>query len=433
MTMIRHEARLFGLDLSGLGQDFQQAWQGMARWPLVAWLRPAARIDCLRPDGTTVACQGLRPLPRTHSAGKAPFVAVELPEDIVLRHQVRLPQLPAADRDAALALEAQRLSPFPASDTVWCVWQRGGAQNTADASQPAWQMAITSRALVQSHWDRVRPAVAERLASPDAWPEIWIPRGDGAYESLAGFGESARQRAQAVGARVNMGILVLVLACLGALAVTPTAQLRLRAIDAAGRFEQVQSQAQPLLQQREAFVKAEGQLQNLVESMGTPVSVLQVLDAVTRALPDDTTLQTFQLTHSDAPARIPKVSITGQAPNAAALMQQLGNLPGFKEVRAPSPAVKPLGAVKESFTIEFVVDTAVFAPPAAQTQASAPMPAPAASAPSAAASAPQAAASGAAPAVAVPASSPASAPQNAASAAVPASAASTPRAPSAKP
>ena len=431
MTMIRHEARLFGLDLSGLGQDFQQAWQGMARWPLVAWLRPAARIDCLRPDGTTVACQGLRLLPRTHSAGKAPFVAVELPEDIVLRHQVRLPQLPAADRDAALALEAQRLSPFPATDTVWCVWLREGAQNTADASQPAWQMAITSRALVQSHWDRVRPAIAARLSSPDAWPEIWIPRGDGAYESLAGFGESARQRAQAVGARVNISILLLVLALLGGLAVTPTAQLRLRAIDAAGRFEQVQSQAQPLLQQREAFVKAESQLQNLVESMGAPVSVLQVLDAVTRALPDDTTLQTFQLTHSDAPARTPKVSITGQAPNAAALMQQLGNLPGFKEVRAPSPAVKPLGAVKESFTIEFVVDTAVFEPGTAQTQA----PAVAASAPATAASAPQAAASGAAPAGAVPASSPASAPQSAASAtaAMSASAASTARAPSAKP
>lgn len=421
MTLLRHEARLFGLDLSGLGQDLQQAWQAMARWPVVTWLRPAARVDCLQPGGRVRPCVGQRPLPQGAKAGAARFVAVELPEDIVLRHDVRLPQLPAADRAAALALEAQRLSPFPPADLAWCAWLPDAPK--AGGTPPTWQLALTSRALVQAHCDSLRPALAARPgAAPAAQPEAWVPRGDGSYEALPGFGEAARHRSQALGLRANLGVLALALVLLAALAVTPTAQLRLRAIDAVGQYDQIQAQAQPLLQQREAFVKAEGQVQSLVDTMGAPVSVLQVLDAVTRALPDDTTLQTFQLTHSDAPARVPKVSITGQAPNAAALMQQLGNLPGFKEVKAPSPAVKPLGAVKESFTIEFVVDVAVFAPApaaAAAPAASAPAPAPA-QAPAAAASVPASAASAPAPAAAPAApvaSAPASAPRPAASAA----------------
>jgi general secretion pathway protein L len=53
-----------------------------------------------------------------------------------------------------------------------------------------------------------------------------------------------------------------------------------------------------------------------------------------------------------------KVSITGQTANASALMKKLGGQPGLRDVRAPAPATKPLGATRESFTIEFTMDPA---------------------------------------------------------------------------
>jgi general secretion pathway protein L len=37
-------------------------------------------------------------------------------------------------------------------------------------------------------------------------------------------------------------------------------------------------------------------------------------------------------------------------------MKQLDATPGFRDVRAPAPATKPLGALRESFTIEFNID-----------------------------------------------------------------------------
>jgi general secretion pathway protein L len=73
------------------------------------------------------------------------------------------------------------------------------------------------------------------------------------------------------------------------------------------------------------------------------------LQLVTDALNDDASLLSLQIQGN-------KVNITGQAQNASLLMKQLDATPGFRDVRAPAPATKPLGAVRESFTIEFNID-----------------------------------------------------------------------------
>ena len=159
----------------------------------------------------------------------------------------------------------------------------------------------------------------------------------------------------------------LTLALAGGLAVTPTLQLRARALEAVQQHTSLQQQVAPQLLQREAMVKSVDLLASLQALAGQPVSTLRVIDLVTRAMPDDASLLTFQLLASDPAAKGPKVIMTGQATNAAALMQQLSNQPGIREVKAPSAAVKPLGAIKESFSIEFVVDFAALPATAAAT------------------------------------------------------------------
>jgi len=90
-----------------------------------------------------------------------------------------------------------------------------------------------------------------------------------------------------------------------------------------------------------------------------------VLQLITEALGDDTSLLSLQVQGH-------KVSLTGQTVNASALMKKLDSLPGLREVRAPAPATKPLGATRESFTIDFTMDPAQWptVSPEALTQAS---------------------------------------------------------------
>jgi general secretion pathway protein L len=109
--------------------------------------------------------------------------------------------------------------------------------------------------------------------------------------------------------------------------------------------------ATPVIAQRESLVRMSEQLTNLALLSRKSAPPLQTLKLITEALPDDTSLLSLQLQGQ-------KVSISGQTGNAAALMKQLGSTPGLRDVKAPTPATKPLGAPRESFTIEFTLDPA---------------------------------------------------------------------------
>ena len=82
---------------------------------------------------------------------------------------------------------------------------------------------------------------------------------------------------------------------------------------------------------------------------------LKVMDLLTQALPDDTSLLGLQVQGL-------KVTMNGQTTNAAALMQHLSAQPGIREVRAPSAATRPLGVSKDSFSLEFTLDPKMLSP-----------------------------------------------------------------------
>jgi general secretion pathway protein L len=149
--------------------------------------------------------------------------------------------------------------------------------------------------------------------------------------------------------RVSALLVTVVIALLAAMAATPTLQLYLRARQAQTAMAALQVKAAPVLKQREALVHATDQLANLAEIMGKPVPPLRALQLVTDALPDDSSLLSLQV-------QFLKVSMSGQTADATALMKQLGSTPGLRNVTAPTPATKPLGAPRESFSIEFVLD-----------------------------------------------------------------------------
>lgn len=351
MAALNTDARLFGLDLNGLAAQWLQAMRAMGHWPVCRWLKPKVVVRAIMPHGEARSfLWSKKPLSLCDQhTGASSFDSLVLPEDVVLRHRFTLPPLPPSEAQAALALAVQSLSPFPPEHTLW-------AAHPATADGTAHDVVLTSRPLVQAHVDAMRPHIQSQDAR--AQPEVWAESPHAAPFVLPGFGEARRERRLRRGFRLNVALCVIALGLALGAAVTPTLQLRLRALDAQAQYANLQQAVAPALALRESHTKAEEQLQALAEVAGQPVSAIQVLDLVTRALPDDASLLSFALNATESPAKPAKVVLTGNAVNAAALMQKLGTQPGLRDIRALAPATKPLGADKESFTIEVTLDLA---------------------------------------------------------------------------
>lgn len=319
----------------------------MARWPIFSWLWPKLPVRLLLPEGKLAVSGDLNSPPVYDAAGarSAHFEALVLPESLLLRRPLVLPKLESTELRSALSLEAQSLSPFAADDLTW-TYEIGPHDNGSEQIS----LILCSHKLIARELGLARP----ELKTPA--PEIWVPRLHGpGFVMLGGFGEARRQRLGAIWRGVGVALALLVFALLASLAMTPTIKLHLLSRQAAQAMESLQRKAGPVIAQREILVRTSDQLATLASLVGRPLPPLQTLKLITDALPDDTSLFNLQVHGLN-------VSITGQTGNAAALMKQLGATPGLRDVKAPTPATKPLGAPRESFTIEFTLDPAQLKP-----------------------------------------------------------------------
>jgi general secretion pathway protein L len=297
-------------------------------------------VRLLLPEGQQVLCRNMETSLTADSAGAiaARFEAVLLPEDLILRRTMTLPKLESVDLLAALALEVQSLSPFGLDDTVWTHYIGQHDERACTV-----HLVLSARKLIVQY-------LASSYSGLNAQStEVWVCAvGSDGYRVMPGFGGAARQRHGTLWRWVSAFLLVVLLALMAALAVTPAVQFYLRSLQANHAMLLLQNKIGPVVAQREAFLRTSEQLDSLAKLVGKPVPVLQALDLVTRALPDDTSLLSFKLNGL-------KVSVSGLTGNSATLMKQLGATPGLKDVRAPSAAIKPLGAARESFSIEFML------------------------------------------------------------------------------
>ena len=262
-----------------------------------------------------------------------------MPEDLLLRRILDLPKLQTVDMEAALALSIQTLSPFAPDDVIWAY--ENPLRNSNILHIP---VVLASRKLITQHVTAVHRPLTAMI------PEVWVTRANGpGFMLLPGFGEARRQKQSKVWGWVSAILALMGLAVLMAIAVSPSIQLYLRSLQANHAMAALQQRAAPILAQRESLVKATEQLTSLVELNGKSIAPLQTLKLITDVLPDDTSLLSLQIQGL-------KVNVSGQTVNASALMKQLGVTPGLRDVKAPTPATKPLGAPRESFTIEFTLE-----------------------------------------------------------------------------
>lgn len=360
-------------DAGELWSFLVQPWRELQHLPLLVWLAPLPAVHVLHANGSEALWLGDRlQASDTKRREAAPFVAVEVPREEHLELPVKLPAMPAADRQDALALELRMASPFDAADQVWG-WREAAPRGT-DAPLTA---VLASRKAVQARLDGQRERFGRR--GP---PEAWAFDSLGRPVVLQGFGEAARQRQAARGRWLVWTLLLTALLLAAAAALTPTVQLKLRAMQAVRSMAALEQQLGPVLAQREALVKAQGQRDALGELMAERVEPLAVLDLVTQAVPDDTWVQRLQLQGA-------KLTLSGPTPNTAALMNRFSSLPQVRDVRSPVAATRAQSG-RENYTIELTLLPEALRPPGVATATNA------AAAPSAPAHAPVAPAAAAA-------------------------------------
>lgn len=351
MVTTNTDLRLFGLDLRKLGAELARPWQGVLDRPGLRWLTPLLPVRLIRPDRSEWIQRGDLLQPAAECTAKAraaaqSATAVELPEDSVLVRELVLPLLAEADLARAVALEVAAASPFLPDDTV-----HGFAVLSHQGQSQRVALALASRASVTRYLDEVMP-VADAVR-PQA--EVWVCLGlsasvPGPYITLAGFGEAQRLRRQRRGRTLRVGLVLLALFWLLPAFTASTVQLSHRVRQAEAQFATLSKKAAPAVAQRTELVTHLDGLKDLNEILQERVEPLRVIALMTETLPDDTWLQSLQMQGS-------KITLQGLTPSAAALMQKLSTEPLFKDVKAPSAAVRQPGAAKEAFNIEFSLDT----------------------------------------------------------------------------
>ena len=328
-----------------------QPWRELHRLPPLSWLQPELPVCLLQADGGRSLWVGDTRRSEASAAAceAARFLAVEVPADDTLECDLPLPPMPERDRAQAVALAVQLASPFDPAELVWG-WR----------ARPAGALALLcTRKAVQARLDAAAAASARAVA-----PEVWALDGRGQPVVLQGFGESARRqhglRGRRLGALLLLGLLVLAAAVL----LTPSLQLRQRALQAQQAYDQAQQRLAPVLAQREALTQLQAQQAALREQMAERVEPLAVLDLLTQAVPEDSFVQRLQVQGD-------RLTLSGQTPNTAALMNRLSAQPLLRDVRSPTAATRSMSAGRENFTLEMTLQPDALRPPAASASASA--------------------------------------------------------------
>lgn len=339
--------QLFGLDLRAMWRQYCAAWKTLGNsWLVTALARPIP-VRVLRQAGAVGRWLGASWDKSDRADLPATFEAIEVPEEFVLRKVLNLPGMAPDDTLQALEMEARSASPFPVADLTWA-WNEIGVQATG---QRAIEMLLASRRQIATCVQAQQP----RLRQPrEHIPEVWVFSSNGAPVVLPGWGEQRRRHALALQRRQAFGLIAMALVIVVGMAITPSLQLRARSLEAISALTALQQKTAPLVAQREGFMQSVQQLQAVRTLLHERVNTPKVLAALTQAMPDNTFVQGLQIQGM-------KVTVQGVTADAAVLMQTLGSVAGFKDVRAPAAATRRPGANSENFHIEIQLDPSVHA------------------------------------------------------------------------
>ena len=118
MAVNRDSFNFFGLDLASVFQNLREGWGEALTLPKLAWLRVEEVVRVLQPDGVSVLYRGRKPM-KAHDSKTANFLAIMMPEDVVLHRLLHLPRMSETDLLSALSIEVASVTPFGMEQTTW--------------------------------------------------------------------------------------------------------------------------------------------------------------------------------------------------------------------------------------------------------------------------------------------------------------------------
>lgn len=355
MPKLSAEAKLFGIDVQQIWLEVQLTLRQLGEALHLERYLPQSFARTQLPDARSAWLRGERWLSdhtedashlANHQVSSKPATSVLLlGEDAVLIRQLSFPKMPVQSLESALALEVQASSPFNEGETVWAYRQTREKTGVISTRQSV-TLVLTSRSLV-------RAAQVQADINDMAQVEVWAQVPAEAPILMRGFGEQARLRKEsrqnwwlALGGFVVAGLLAV-------LAISPTLQLRAKALDAHAQLLILAGRTQEQTVQRQQLMEIAAQLEAFENAHAQQVNPILVLKRLTESLPDGVAIQSLQLKgHS--------LTLQGVADDASVAVQRLGAEPGFHEVRFPSAVTRIPNVAKENFVLSAEVDPEVF-------------------------------------------------------------------------
>ena len=293
---------------------------GERYWLLRQRQRPLGQIDRAAPEAETSAA-----LARLVAAGhgRAPLT-VEIPQERILTKRIALPVLAQRDLDRVLHFEIARHFPFPAERVHFRHRIIARGSGAADRGTIEVEIAAVAREVV----DEICHALAQAGLRPSG---VRLAGGRGApplFLAIAGLGRGA-----ALLTRVERALLVSLAALALVAAASPVVYDRARLAAAEREIAALEPQAQAALDRRARQRRASASLSGPLRLAAARPPLVAVLDALTKAVPDGSWLQSLSLTGRE-------IVVDGLSPSAAAVALALENSHAFANIVFRSPITR---------------------------------------------------------------------------------------------
>lgn len=266
-------------------------------------------------------------------------IAILLPDDLVLTKCIELPLAAEPELESLARLEAEVNSPFAteATSSGWRILNRGEQQLTL-------LMAIASRYAINTHLSETQGHYRLQLAET----EVWADHG-GRLVQLSGFGEARRKAAYLSNLSRTVAKVALMVAGLTLIALWPAGMLAVKAHQLREMLADTELRAGTATAARNALIDTEDRLSAATDFYSDRLLYDRWLDRIASLTPDSAYLTNIRFDKN-------RLTIVGQASNAAALQTTLANVEGLSEVAAPTAFTRDRRTNKERYTLTMRIE-----------------------------------------------------------------------------
>lgn len=286
-----------------------------------------ATAECLSSEGDVVkrvALSGPDEIDKLTGlmGANARRLTIRVPEAWVLHKPVVLPAAALRNIQQVLTYELDRLTPFPSKDVYFDFVLNPGA---GGEGQIEVRLAVIQRFLIDKWIDGVLRVNLRPLSitTDGVWDGLNFARLIGRI--------TARQKSHRSYFRLALVACAAVLVV--AIFATPLWQKRSATIKLIQSVEQAKRKAEVVLGLKTRIEETESALNYVIEQRKNKVPVIEVLDLVTRLLPDDTWVQQLELKQD-------LVEIRGVSRQATRLIKLFEDSPSFTDAAFRSPVVQ---------------------------------------------------------------------------------------------